>query len=401
MVAVVTIGIDPHKGSHTAVALAADETRLGQIRVRAAATQVENLRSWAASWTERIWAIEGATGLGRLLAQQLLAAGEQVLDVQPKLAARVRLLNTGTVNKNDPNDARSVAVAAMRSPDVRSVAVEDHASVMKIWVRRHRDLSRSRNRIVCRLHAILCDLVAGGFPKQISAIQAAAVLDDIEPVDAVGEARLELAHELLADLRRVDEQRRAVKRRLTAIVAASGTTVTEVYGAGPVVTATVLGDVGAISRFPSRDHFAAYNGTAPIEASSGNRTIHRLSRRGNRHLNHAIHMAAVSQISHHDTAGRDYYRRKIDEGMTPKSALRALKRKISDALYARMVADARRAARRLEEGGPGGQMGNDSASSATGSHPEPALRKSHSRTTTNSKSNRVYQPRPAPAKGSR
>ena len=213
----------------------------------------------------------------------------------------------------------------------------------------------------------------------------------------VGEARLELAHELLEDLRRVDEQRRAAKRRLAAIVAASGTTVSQVYGAGPVVTATVVGDVGAINRFPTRDHFAACNGTAPIEASSGNRTIHRLSRRGNRHLNHAIHMAAVSQISHHGTAGRDYYRRKIDEGMAPKSALRALKRKISDALYARMIADARRTARRLNEGGPGGQTGNDSASSATGSHPEPALRKSHSRTATNSKTSRAYKPSPAPA----
>jgi transposase len=168
-----------------------------------------------------------------------------------------------------------------------------------------------------------------------------------------------------------------------------------------VVTATVIGDVGAISRFPTRDHFAAYNGTAPIEASSGNRTIHRLSRRGNRHLNHAIHMAAVSQISHHDTAGRDYYLPKIDEGMAPKSALRGFKRKISDALYARMIADARRAARRLNEGGPGGQTGNDSASSATGSHPEPALRKSHSRTATNSKSSRTYKPSPAPAEARR
>lgn len=399
--AVVMIGVDPDKGSHTAVALDAGEARLGQIRVRASSAQVENLRSWAACWTERVWAIEGATGLGRLLAQQLLAAGEQVLDVQPKLAARVRLLNTGTVNKNDPNDARSVAVAAMRSPDGRCVAVEDHASVMKLWVRRHRDLSRTRNRIVCRLHAILCDLVAGGFPKQISAIQAAAALAGIETVDAVGEARLELAHELLEDLRRVDEQRRAAKRRLAKIVAAAGTTVSQVYGAGPVVTATVIGDVAAISRFRTRDHFAAYNGTAPIEASSGNRTIHRLSRRGNRHLNHAIHMAAVSQISHHGTAGRDYYQRKIDEGMAPKSALRALKRKISDALYAHMIADAQRAARQPDQGGPGGQTGNDSASSATGSHPEPALRNSHSRTATNSRSSRTYKPSPAPAKARR
>ena len=164
------------------------------------------------------------------------------------------------------------------------------------------------------------------------------------------------------------------------------------------MTASVIGDSGAIIRFPTHDHFAAYNGTAPIEASSGNRTIHRLSRRGNRHLNHAIHMAAVSQISHHGTTGRDYYLRKIDEGMAPKSALRALKRKISDTLYSRMIADARRAAHQQNEGGPGGQTGNDSASSATGSHPEPALRKSHSRTATNPTTTRAYQPRPAPPK---
>jgi transposase len=301
------------------------------------------------------------------------------------------------VNKNDPNDARSVAVAAMRSPDIRRVAAEDHATVMKVWVRRHRDLSRTRNRIVCRLHAVLCDLVAGGSAKQISAIQAAKVLASIEAYDAVSQARLELAHDLLEDLRRVDEQRRAVKRRLTKIVAASGTTVSETYGVGPVVAATVIGDVAAISRFPTRDHFAAYNGTAPIEASSGNRTVHRLSRRGNRHLNHAIHMATVSQISHHRTTGRTYHQRKTDEGMTPKSALRALKRKISHTLNARMTADARRTTRQTAKGGPGRQAGNDSTSSATGSHPQPALRTSHSRTTTNPTTTR-YKPRPASPK---
>ena len=141
----------------------------------------------------------------------------------------------------------------------------------------------------------------------------------------------------------------------------------------------MVGEDGAVSRFPTRNQFAAYNGTAPIEASSGNRTIHRLSRRGNRHPNHAIHMAAISHTSHHGTTGRDYYRRKIDEGMAPKAALRALKRKISDSLYAHLNADARRTARQ-DQGGPGGQTGNDSASSATGSHPDPALRNNHSRT---------------------
>ena len=144
----------------------------------------------------------------------------------------------------------------------------------------------------------------------------------------------------------------------------------------------MLGYVRDIRRFPTRDRFASYNGTAPIEVSSGDRKIYRLSRRGNRQLNHAIHMAAISQIRHHDSEGRAYYEKKIAEGMTGKTALRALKRKISDALYARMIDDARRLAAK----DPGGHTGNDSASSAAGSHPEtPALRKSHSRATANSK----------------
>jgi transposase len=115
MVAVM-IGVDPHKGSHTAVAIGAAEEPLGELRVRACGTQAERLLAWAAAWPERTWAVEGAAGLGHLLAQQLLAAGERVLDVQPKLGARVRLLAAGAVNKNDPNDARSVAVAALRLP---------------------------------------------------------------------------------------------------------------------------------------------------------------------------------------------------------------------------------------------------------------------------------------------
>jgi hypothetical protein len=113
-VVAVMIGIDPHKASHTAVAINAAEGPLGQLQLRACAAQAERLLAWAQAWPERIWAVEGAAGLGHLLAQQLVAAGERVLDVQPKLAARVRLLAAGAVNKNDPNDARSVAVAALR-----------------------------------------------------------------------------------------------------------------------------------------------------------------------------------------------------------------------------------------------------------------------------------------------
>ena len=133
--AVVMIGVDPHKGSHTAVAINAAEEPLGQLRVRASAVQAERLVEWAQAWPERTWAVEGAGGLGHLLARQLLAAGERVLDVPPKLAARVRLLATGDVSKNDPSDARSVAVAALRSPGVREVRCDDHAAVLKVWTR--------------------------------------------------------------------------------------------------------------------------------------------------------------------------------------------------------------------------------------------------------------------------
>jgi transposase len=104
----VMIGVDPHKGSHTAVAVDEAETRLGQIRVIARGDQLKRLRQWAHAWPDRTWAVEGARGLGQLLTQQLLAGGERVVDVQPKLAARVRLLNTSAVNKNDPKcDTRS------------------------------------------------------------------------------------------------------------------------------------------------------------------------------------------------------------------------------------------------------------------------------------------------------
>ena len=369
----VMIGIDPHKASHTAVALDDSEQFLGELRVRSGANQLERLLGWAAGFGERTWAIEGAGGLGYLLAQQLVAAGERVVDVQPKLAARVRLLATGDSNKNDPNDARSVAVAALRCADLRVVQAEDHAAVMKMWAKRHRDLARQYTRVACRLHAVLCDLVAGGIAGEISPAQATDLLADIEPQGAVAAARPELGGELVADLVRLDVQRREARRRITAAVTASQTTLTEVFGVGAIVAATVIGDVGDISRFPTRDHFAAYNGTAPIEVSSGGRRkVFGLSRRGNRRMNHAIHMAAVTQIRHRHSEGRAYYDRKRTEGHAGKEAIRALKRRISDTVYARLREDAGRAAEPTTKG-PGGQTRNDSVASAAGSHPEHRL----------------------------
>jgi transposase len=364
----VMIGVDPHKGSHTAVVIDAAEAPLGTLRVRASAAQAGKLLEWAAEWPERTWAVEGAGGLGHLLAQQLVAAGEQVMDVQPKLGARVRLLSTGSSNKNDPNDARSVAVAALRSPLCQQVRADDHALILRVWSRRHRQLSRLRSQAASRLHAVLCEIIPGGAGKDISAARAAAILGAHDPAGAMAAAWHDLAEEHLTDLRRLDIQLRDTRKKITAAVKASGTSLTDVFGVGPVIAATVIGDVTDITRFPDADKFASYNGTAPIEVSSGQRKIFRLSMRGNRRLNHAVHMAAVTQIAHKHSTGHAYYQRKLTEGKTPAEARRALKRKISNATCARLVADARARA-----AGPGGQPGNDTKSSAAGSHPEHQL----------------------------
>jgi transposase len=290
----------------------------------------------------------GRRRAGCLLAQQLVAAGERVLDVPPKLAARVRLLQAGDTGKNDPDDAFSVAVAALRSPAKRPVLAEDHAAVLKVWAKRHRDL------------------------KEITAGQAARILEQVRPSDAVARARCELAAGFLTDIRRLDAQLRDTNKKLAAAVKASGTSLTGMFGAGPVIAGTVIGDVRQVFRFASRDHFAACNGTAPVEVSSGGRKVYRLSLRGNRRLNHAIHMAAITQIRHKHSQGRAYYERKLAEGKTHKEALRALKRRISDAIYAALVADARHAAAACPQG-PGGQPGNHSVSRAASSHPKRQL----------------------------
>ena len=295
-----------------------------------------------------------------------------MLDVQPKLGARVRLLATGQSNKNDPNDALSVAVAALRSRTRHQVSADDHAAVLRVWSRRHRDLGRAKNQVACRLHAVLCELVPGGVPEEITAAQATRILQSAKPSGTAGQARGELAAELLQDMRRLDAQIRESKKKLAIAVRASGTTVTEIFGVGPVIAATVIGDAGDVARFASRDHFAAYNGTAPIEVSSGNRKIYRLSLRGNRRVNHAIHMAAITQIRHKHSDGHAHYEKKLAEGKTHKEALRSLKRRISNAIYARLEADARQAAE-TPVTGPGGQPGNDSDSGAAGSHPERRL----------------------------
>jgi transposase len=384
----VVIGVDPHKGSHTAVVINASEQQLGRVQVRSGPRQLEQLLAWAAGFGGRVWAVESAGGLGYLLAQQLVGAGERVLDVPATLASRVRVLATSKSQKTDPHDALSIAVAALRAPGVRPVERADHAVVLRLLAKRHRDLGRARNRSACRLHALLIELVAGGISKEITVNAAQALLDRIEPADPVAQIRHDLAREHLDDLRHLDTQMRASKQRLDAAVRASGTTVTDIFGVGPVVAAMVIGHARNIDRFADRDHFAAYAGTAPIEFGSGGRSTHRLSLRGNRQLNHAIHIAAVTQIRHRHSSGRAFYDRKLAAGKTKKEALRALKRRITDAIYRQLRADAAR-----HDAGPGGQAGTTHQSSVAGFEPRtPTLRKNHSRTRPNARSRPTRAP---------
>ena len=340
---VTTIGIDPHKATHTAVAIDDDETVLGEITIQADKDQTRKLVDWAGSVNGdgRVWAVEAATGLGHLLSQQLVATGETVIDVPPVLASRVRVLSSGKSDKNDENDARSVAVAALRRDGLAEVRREDDAAVLRMLAKRHRELTGLRTQAVCRLHAMLAVLKPGGMGHRLSAKQASRMLGGIRGLDTVGEQRRTMAKTHLVDIRRLDRDLETIKAQIRTAVAAADTSVTDIYGVGPVVAAFLIGYTPPIDRFTTADRYAAYNGTAPIEVSSGGKVRHRLSRRGNRILNHAIHTAAVTQIRH-QTPGRIYYDKKLDEGKTNKEALRALKRRISDAVYRRLVADAQR-----------------------------------------------------------
>jgi transposase len=335
---VITIGIDPHKSSHTAVALDATGRVLGELRVAATKTLLERLLHWAERWPDRVWAVEGASGLGLFLAQQLVARQETVLDVPATLAARARLLARGHGRKTDGIDASSVARVAQSQSDLRRVGREDHRGVLRLLSDRRDELTQERRTVVNRLHRLLRDLHPGGAPTDLSAEAATRLLGRIRPAAVVDLERKSMARALVADLRRVDRALVENRTRCAAAVLASGTSLTGVFGISDVLAAKILGHAGDISRFASSDHFASYTGTAPIEISSGEVTRHRLSRSGNRSLNNALHLAARVQTMH-PGAGRDHYERKLAEHKSSREALRSLKRQLAKVVYRQLVAD--------------------------------------------------------------
>ena len=335
------IGIDPHKRSHSVAVIDTDEELVGELPLLADRRQRERLLRWATPFTPRLWAIEGASGHGTLLAQQLVAAGETVVDVPAKLSARVRSSENECADKNDTHDARSGAIVGMHNRRLLQFAPDNHAMVLRMLAKRHHDLTARRTQSICRLHALLVAMTPGGLPKLLCADRAAKELRRIRPADSVGIVRRRAGYELLDEVRDADRQLRELHTRIVAAARVADTTVTNVYGVGPIVAAYLIGYTGDITRFASKAHYARYNASAPLNASSGPKPRHRLNLKGNRQLNHALHLAAVTQISR-DTAGRVYYLRKLAETSNKKAAMRALKRRISDAVYTRLLTDARR-----------------------------------------------------------
>jgi transposase len=340
----VMIGVDPHKGSHTATMLDRAERELTRITVRAGRRQVEQLLEWADGYTARTWAVEAVGGMGYLLSQQLVAVGETVLDVPATLASRVRVLGTGQSTKSEPNDARSVAVAALHAPSLAVVRPADHVTVCRLLAKHHTDVARWRTKLCCRLHALVGELVPGGIDKEVVVTQARSRLDDIVCGDVAAVERHRQAVELVDEIEHLDVVLKDSRARITTAVVASGTTLMEIFGVGPIVACMLIGYSGDPTRFTTASRYAAYTGTAPIEFSSGGRITHRLSRRGNRRLNHALHCAAITQIRHRHSPGRSYYDRRLAQGKTPREAIRALKRRLSDVVWRHLVADVRRVA---------------------------------------------------------
>ena len=360
----VVIAVDPHKASWTAAAVDAALQPLEVIRVAVSAEGYKQLRRFARRWSDSSWAIEGAAGLGTPLTQRLQADGIEVTDVPAKLAARVRVLSTGHGRKTDEADAISVGIAALTATRLNTASVDAAITALRAVVEHRDDLVKTRTQTVNRLHVLLTHLTPAGATRGLTADRAADILRQIRPREPAAKTLRSLAADLVAEIRALDRRIAKAAADITAAVESSGCTLTELSGIGTLNAAKILARVGTIQRFRSADAFASYTGTAPIAASSGDVTRHRLSRAGDRQLNCCLHTMAITQISR-DTPGRAYYRRKRAAGKSHREALRCLKRRLSDVVYRQLMRDATTSI----GAGPAGHVGATLASSAAGSHP--------------------------------
>jgi len=261
-------------------------------------------------------------------------------------------------------------MVALRDKALRELAADPGLTVLRLLCDRRDELSSARAQALNRLHQLFTELIPGGAPVKKSAAQYRRLLATVRPRDPAGKTRRRMAAEELDDIDRLDAKLKAMKAELKAAVLASGSHLMDIHGIGPAGAARILADVGDVARFPNRAHFASWTGTAPIDASSGQHTHHRLSRAGNRRINHVLYMAGIVQLRN-DTPGRAYYRRRVAEGKTSMEAMRCLRRRLSDVACRQLAADAQ------QQAGPGGTPGRLYCPARPAFSRSPALRTSH------------------------
>jgi transposase len=284
----VVIGTDPHKRSATIEVRDEREVLLATGRFSMDKAGYCQLLGYVRQWPARTWAVEGANGVGRPLAARLLADGETVVDVPAKLAARVRVFDTGHGRRTDATDAHSIAMAALRTKGLRQLRHDDGLAVLRLLADRRDELSRTRTQTLNRVHRLLAELVGGGAPRHLTASAARALLAGVRPRDRAGRVRRQLAADLVGEVETLDGKLKDLVKQLRQQVTDAGSGLLGVYGIGPAGAARVLADVADIARFADRNRFASWTGTAPIDASSGDQIRHRLSRAGIRRVNHVL-----------------------------------------------------------------------------------------------------------------
>ncbi|MCX4792665.1 MULTISPECIES: IS110 family transposase [unclassified Streptomyces] len=340
----ILLGVDPHKSTHTATAVEpVSNQQVGSMRIEASLADYRRLLAWAKRWPQRKWAVENANGLGRHLAQWLIARGESVVDVPAAATSRVRELSRGGRRKNDQIDAAAAATVAYLQGEGRDLAPEDHTTALALLDERRVNLAQARVRTVNQLHALLRDLLPGGAPTQLSADLAAKLLRSVRPAGDIETVRKDIAWDLVAEIRKLDKQLTDNAARMQSLVEASSSTLMDTPGIGPVMAARLIGRTGRAHRFSTSAAFANYAGAAPVEIASADKARHRLSRSGDRQLNSVLHTIAVVQIRMPKSPGHAYYQRKLSEGKTPKEAKRCLKRRLADHVWRVMIADERKA----------------------------------------------------------
>lgn len=335
----VTLGIDAHKRSHTIVAIDDAGRQLGQMTTNATTTK-EHLKmlQWAAQFgTERTFAVEDCRHLSRRLEADMLAAGETIVRVPPKLMANSRS-SARTYGKSDPIDALAVARAALREPDLPTARLDGPAREVRLLVDHREDLVGENTRHINRLRWHLHELDPSWDPPAKSLRTLRRLNEISQKLTSFDGLVAEIATELVERITSLTQRMKQLETRITTIIEKLAPTLLEMDGVGPLTAAKIVGETADVTRFKSKDAYARHNGTAPLPVWSSNNVRHRLSRTGNRQLNCAIHRIAITQIRMNPDA-KQYMTKRITNGNTKTEALRALKRRLSNVVYHKLQTD--------------------------------------------------------------